>query len=407
MIHIDAVRSQFLALSTPDQKGQLPLFLDGPGGSQVPKVVVRALGDYLGCYNSNMGGFADAGVRTQTINTNARIAAATWLGSAPERIVFGQNSTSLMFYFARILARDWQAGDNIVLSSIDHYSNVSSWQSFADEKGVQVRTIPMQDGALTFDPSIIDARTRLVAVSLASNVLGTITDIAPIMASAQAVGAYVALDAVHAAVHMPIHADALGADLLFVSSYKLGGAHLGVAHLSPRMASLKPYKVAPASDIAPFCFETGTQSFEAQAALIALIDYWASLGGSTDSDMRIRLEKSYQAISAHEKSLTAHFLAQVAQREYIKLYGRQEVAGRTPTFAFNLYKDGKLLDGVAISKWCGVHNIALGAGNFYAQGIMAHLGISSVLRAGLMHYTTQIEIDRFFAVLDAYYQRQA
>ncbi|WII94891.1 aminotransferase class V-fold PLP-dependent enzyme [Moraxella haemolytica] len=407
MYNPESIRQEFLAFNCLNEHGQSPIFFDGPGGSQVPKMVTGAMSEYLGKYHSNMGGLADAGRRTTAINDKARQMAGLWLGCEPQQVVFGLNATSLMFQFSRVLARTWQAGDNIVVSQIDHFSNVSSWQSVAEEKGLQVRRIPLNaDGSsldLTNIQSLIDEQTRLVAVSLASNVIGTRTEIGPIISRAKAVNAYVAIDAVHAIVHEKINATQLDCDLLFASSYKLGGARLGMAYASKRVLDLPPYKVEPATHIRPFAFEQGTQSFEAQAGFIALMQYWANLGGQ-DGDMDKRLMRAYQVVQSYEYSLSQAFLAFVNERSYIQLYGKNSSNHRTPTFAFNLIKDGQIIPPANVSKWLGDRNVALPSGNFYALDVVRHLDLVACgfLRVGFLHYTTHKEIARLFELLDEY-----
>lgn len=412
-----AIRQAFKALKTPDDKGQLPLFFDGPGGSQVPQSVLMALTDYLGKYNSNMGGYAYAGVKTAQINQTARKQVGLWLGCSPDNVVFGLNSTSLMFMFARSIARTWQAGDNVVVSDIDHYSNVSSWQTACQDctengRPVAVRSLPLiADGSrLDLDELevLIDERTRLVAVSLASNVLGTKTDIAPIIKKAQSVGALVVIDAVHAAVHQLIDIKKLGCDLLFASSYKLGGSHLGMAYASDRVLGLTPYKVKPASDVPPYAWEQGTQSFEGQAAMIELVNYWASLAqDKKDIPLKERLRCAYDKVGQHEQKLSELFLQNAQNRSYIQLYGSKKATDRTPTFAFNLLKDGDILPPADVSFWLGQKNVALPHGNFYALDVAKKLGLSDTgfLRAGFLHYTTIDEVMQLFKLLDDYISR--
>lgn len=408
-----AIRQAFKALKTPDDKGQLPLFFDGPGGSQVPQSVLTALTDYLGKYNSNMGGYAYAGVKTAQINQTARKQVGIWLGCCPDNVVFGLNSTSLMFMFARSIARTWQAGDNVVVSAIDHYSNVSSWQTACQDctengRPVTVRTLPLvADGSrLDLDKleDLIDERTKLVAVSLASNVLGTKTDIALIIKKAQSVGALVAIDAVHAAVHQSIDVGQLGCDLLFASSYKLGGSHLGMAYASDRVLGLTPYKVKPASDIPPYAWEQGTQSFEGQAAMIELVNYWASLAQKTNAPLAECLKCAYDKVGWHERRLSELFLQNAQSRSYIQLYGSRQATDRTPTFAFNLLKEGDIVSPADVSFWLGQKNVALPHGNFYALDVAKKLGLfdTGFLRAGFLHYTTADEVMQLFKLLDDY-----
>ncbi|OOR93063.1 hypothetical protein B0181_00860 [Moraxella caviae] len=409
------LRGQFAALSHADDKGNLPIYFDGPGGSQVPKCVIDAVSGYLACGNSNMGGHNDAGVRTMAINASARQQAGVWLGAADShQIIFGQNSTSLMFMLARTLANTWQAGDNIVLSSLDHYSHVSSWQTAAQDKGVQVRMMPMNDAGddLDYDAcaQLIDERTRLVAVSLASNVIGAMVDVAPIIKAAKAVGAKVSLDAVHACVHTDVNAAALGADFVFASAYKIGGPHLGVLCADGQiLASLTPYKVEPATNITPMAYEQGTQSFEAQAGFVAMMSYWANLANvcqqtHTPANALTADNKSaaYQAVMAYEARQSEYILAKFRARPFLQLYGKQSAQGRTPTFAFNVVKQGVVQDGTALSQFLGEYNVALGYGNFYAKALAEKLSpTAQVLRMGCLHYTTFAEIDALFELVDA------
>lgn len=415
---VNAIRQAFEALQTTDDKGQLPLFFDGPGGSQVPKSVLQALIDYLGKCNSNMGGYAYAGIQTTKINQEARKQVGIWLNCPSDNVVFGLNSTSLMFMFARSIARTWQAGNNVVVSSIDHFSNVSSWTTACEEcsaygKPVSVRTIPLVADASRLDLSALDAlidqNTKLVAVSLASNVLGTKTDIHPIIAKARSVGALVVIDAVHAAVHQSVDVASLGCDLLFASSYKLGGSHLGMAYASNRVLGLQPYKVKPASDMLPSAWEQGTQSFEGQAAMIALVAYWAALSQKTpDTPLKDRLRHAYAIVEQHEQMLSELFLEYANNCSYIRLYGSQNPTGRTPTFAFNLIKNGSIIPPSHISQWLGFKNVALPHGNFYALDVARQLGLlkTGFLRAGFLHYTTPTEVMRLFELLEEYIQNE-
>lgn len=376
---IDIIRTHFPALHQADAQGQLPLLLDGPGGSQVPQCVLDALVGYLGRHNTNLGGHTDAGRHTQAVNEQARAAAADWLGCEPDEIVFGLNSTSLMFNLSRAVARSWQPGDNIVLSSLDHYSHVSSWQRAAEDMGVEVRMLPLNAEGSDLDyaalPGLLDARTRLLAFTLASNVLGTLSRAQMLLQAARAVGAWVSVDAVHAAVHRLPDIKTLDCDFLFASAYKLGGPHLGICYgKRQHWQKLHPYKVEPAAETVPNRWEQGTQSFEAQAGFTAMVDYWAGLSGS-EGNRRERLQAAYQQVGAYEQELSRAVLQGLAERPYVRLYGLPAVEDRTPTFAFNIVKNGRVLHGTPVSQWFGRRNVALGNGNFYALAVSRHLGL--------------------------------
>ncbi|OOR83453.1 aminotransferase class V-fold PLP-dependent enzyme [Moraxella canis] len=399
------IRRQFAAFNYANENGDLPIYFDGPGGSQVPDCVTQAMMDYLRHGNSNMGSYHHAGVQTMSMNQQARTQAAIWLGADADEIVFGQNATSLMFMISRVVAATWQAGDNVVVSSLDHYSQVSAWQLAAMERGVEVRMIPLNANHDDIDyqaaESMIDERTRLVAVGLASNLIGTIIDIKQLSKTVQSVGAWLSIDAVHAAVHMPIDVKALGADLLFASAYKIGGPHLGMMFARREiLQALTPYKVAPATNKPPMSYEQGTQSFESQAGFIAMMRYWASLSGADELTPDSKAN-SYDLVSAYEQQQSQYILDKFGQRPFLKLYGKPSAEGRTPTFAFNIIKDGSIQSGTALSRFLGKQNIALGYGNFYAQALAEALSpTGSVLRMGCLHYTTFDEIDRLFAAID-------
>ncbi|WP_049235883.1 aminotransferase class V-fold PLP-dependent enzyme [Moraxella canis] len=399
------IRRQFAAFNYANENGDLPIYFDGPGGSQVPDCVTQAMMDYLRHGNSNMGSHHHAGVQTMSMNQQARTQAAIWLGADADEIVFGQNATSLMFMISRVVAATWQAGDNVVVSSLDHYSQVSAWQLAAMERGAEVRMIPLNANQDDIDyqaaESMIDERTRLVAVGLASNLIGTIIDIKQLSKTVQSVGAWLSIDAVHAAVHMPIDVKALGADLLFASAYKIGGPHLGMMFARRKiLQALTPYKVAPATNKPPMSYEQGTQSFESQAGFIAMMRYWASLSGADELTPDSKAN-SYDLVSAYEQQQSQYILDKFGQRPFLKLYGKPSTEGRTPTFAFNIIKDGSIQSGAALSRFLGKQNIALGYGNFYAQALAEALSpTGSVLRMGCLHYTTFDEIDRLFAAID-------
>lgn len=419
------IRRQFAAFNYVNENGDLPIYFDGPGGSQVPDCVTQAMMDYLRHGNSNMGSHHHAGVQTMSMNQQARTQAAIWLGADADEIVFGQNATSLMFMISRVVAADsphpchqslefmisrvvaatWQAGDNVVVSSLDHYSQVSAWQLAAMERGVEVRMIPLNANQDDIDyqaaKSMIDERTRLVAVGLASNLIGTIIDIKHLSKTVQSVGAWLSIDAVHAAVHMPIDVKALGADLLFASAYKIRGPHLGLMFARREILQAStPYKVAPATNKPPMSYEQGTQSFESQAGFIAMMRYWASLSGADELTPDSKAN-SYDLVGAYEQQQSQYILDKFGQRPFLKLYGKPSAEGRTPTFAFNIIKDGSIQSGTALSRFLGKQNIALGYDNFYAQALAEALSpTGSVLRMGCLHYTTFDEIDRLFAAID-------
>jgi len=406
---INQIRQQFPALQQ-QVNGETPIFFDGPGGAQVSQSVLDAMVAYLGRYNANLGGAYFSSHKTVELMEQARAAGADLYNAADSNeIVFGANATSLSFTLSRAIARDWQPGDEVIVTALDHYSNVSPWVLAAEEKGVTVHHVRVNEADCTLDydhlAELLSEKTRLVACTYASNTTGSIVDMPRVMDLVKSRSqALTYIDAVHYAPHSSIDVQALGCDLLVSSAYKYFGPHLGVLYgKSEVLAQLKPYKVAPAKDINPNRWETGTQNYEALAGFIAAIDYIADLSGLDRShSRRERLVAGYAAIAEYEQTLSTQFLQKLSSYPNIKLFGIKEgeqSVERTPTFAFRI-------DGVeprAVSEYFGQRQICIWDGNFYAQGLYEQLGLTEVggvVRVGCMHYNTTEELDRFFSVLD-------
>ncbi|UXI04448.1 cysteine desulfurase-like protein [Photobacterium sp. TY1-4] len=407
----EAVRDAFPALSQI-VNDQPVYFFDGPGGSQVPTPVLDAMTAYLGHYNSNLGGAFFSSEKTVEVVAKARSAAQALLGApAAENIVFGANMTSLTFQLSRAISRDWQAGDEIIVTALDHYSNVSSWQQAAEDKGAVVHQVRVNEADCTLDYdhliSLLSDKTRLVAVTYASNTTGSLVDMQRVIAAAHQVGAQVYVDAVHYVPHALVDVQALGCDFLACSAYKFFGPHVGIAYIAPQwLQTLRPYKVEPATNQGPGRFETGTQSFEALAGFVAAVEYLAQWG-EPGADLRQRLQQSYAQYQQHETALSRHFLACATQYPTIRLYGitdANRLHQRTPTFAIRI--DGVTPGDVAVH--LGKQNMCVWNGHFYAQGLCEQLGVMAdggVIRIGLMHYNTTTEIDQLFAALAPFLQR--
>ena len=407
-MNLTQLRRQFPALMQ-QVAGQSPIFLDGPGGSQVPQSVLSAMSAYLGYFNSNLGGAFFSSDKTVELMANARQAAADLLNApSKEQIVFGANMTSLTFSFSRAISRDWTAGDEIIVTNADHYSNVSSWQQAAEDKGATVKTALINEADCSLDmahfESLLSSKTKLVAVTYASNTTGSINDIKRIVELAHAVGALVYVDAVHYAPHELVDVQALDCDFLACSAYKFFGPHLGIVYgKREHLEGFTPYKVEPAKDVAPGRWETGTQSFEALAGLIAAVDYIAAISELDDShSRREKLAAAFAITKQHEMALSKHFLTRLADYPSIKLFGindLERVANRTPTFALTF-------EGVeprVVSEFLGKQHICVWDGNFYAQGLCKQLGVletGGVVRIGCMHYNTIEELDKVFDLFD-------
>jgi cysteine desulfurase family protein (TIGR01976 family) len=399
------LREQFPALQYVVD-GHPVSYLDGPGGTQVPERVIAAIGGYLRGGGSNLGGFFAASARSEAVTDEARAAMAAFYNAArPEEIVFGQNMTSLTFALSRALAQAWQAGDEIVLTRLDHDANISPWLLAAAEKGVTVRWLDFHpaDTTLALEqlPDLLNERTRLVAVTHASNAVGTIPDVAQVVRLAHAVGALVYVDAVHVAPHHLIDVQALGCDFLVSSAYKYFGPHTGILYgryqLLDKMAA---FKVRPAPAEPPGKWETGTQSFESLAGVTEAVHYLASLGPEAGS-LRQRLAGAMGAIKRYEAGLSERFLREAARVPGLRVYGITDIERldeRTPTFAISL--DGYSADEVAAA--LGAQGIYVWSGHYYAVAVMERLGVleqGGLVRIGFVHYNTPGEVDEVVAAL--------
>lgn len=400
----ELARAQFSAL-TQHYNDQPVIFFDGPGGSQVSRGVLEKMTDYLGKYNANLGGHYFSSHVTGEVMNNARESVRALLNApTPDNIIFGMNMTSLTFHLSRIISRHWQAGDEIIVTELDHYANVSSWQQAANDKQVTVHQIPLQQADCSLDVARlceqITAKTRLVAVTYASNVTGSIVDIKTITEAAHRVGAQVYVDAVHYAPHNLIDVQTLGCDFLVCSAYKFFGPHIGMTYIAPQwLQRLQPYKVEPATDVGPGRFETGTQSFEGLTGVTAAVDYLAQWG-TPGASLRQRLQESFADYHRHEENLCRYFLQRLQQIDDVQLYGspQADCQRRTPTFALTFKRHAP----EQVARRLGRHNICVGSGHFYAQGLIQRLNLQDsggVLRIGMMHYNTLQEIDTLFELL--------
>ncbi|EGS7958836.1 cysteine desulfurase-like protein [Vibrio cholerae] len=400
----ESVRQQFPALAQIVNDKPV-VFFDGPGGSQVPQSVLDAMVAYLGRYNANLGGHYFSSQKTVELVQSAREHVQALLNApTPESIVFGANMTSLTFQFSRAISRDWRVGDEVIVTALDHYSNVSSWQQAAQDKGAIVHQARVNTADCTLDQahllSLINPRTRLVAVTFASNTTGSLVELEAIIEAAHQVGAMVYVDAVHYLPHHLPDVQALGCDFLACSAYKFFGPHVGIVYVAPQWQNtILPYKVEPATNQGPGRFETGTLSFEGLAGVIAAVQYLAQWG-DPNSRLRERLVESYQQYQQHEQRLSEYFLQKLSDMPELKLHGLQlaDAAKRTPTFALTCTD----CTPQSMAKMLGEQNVCVWNGHFYALGLVRQLGLESsggVLRIGLMHYNTTEEIDHLFALL--------
>jgi cysteine desulfurase family protein (TIGR01976 family) len=397
--------------------GDPVIFFDGPGGTQTPSSVIEAIGNYLRKDNSNLGGAFPTSRNTVSLTLNARQAMADFFNaSRPEEIVFGQNMTSLTMAMSRAISMTWKAGDEIIVTNLDHDANITPWTLAAADRHVVVNRLDFRpdDCTLMLEdlPALINERTRLVAVTLASNATGSLVDVAQVCKLAHAVGALVYVDAVHCAPHANIDVQAIDCDFLAASAYKFFGPHLGIMYgRYDLLDSMDAYKVRPAPNDPPGKWETGTQSFEALAAVLAAMEYLEGIGrqfgnlvakdGDVPSNRRDRLEQAMMVISQYEQSLSLRFLQKATSVPGLRVFGITDVerlGERTPTFAVSLdsYTPRE------VAKYLGKRGIFVWDGHYYAVAVLERLGLlerGGLVRIGFVHYNTPEEVDRLIEAL--------
>lgn len=401
------IRQQFPALQLEVNR-RTAVYLDGPGGTQVPQSVIDAIAQYLAHGGSNQGGPFFTSQYTDTVTAAARQAMMDFYHARqPEEIIFGQNMTSLTFAFSRALAQTWQPGEEIIVTRLDHDANITPWVLAAADRGVTVRWLDFDpaDCTLRLDllPGLLNEKTRLVAVTYASNAVGSITDVPRVVQLAHQAGALVYVDSVHYGPHGLIDVQALDCDFLAASVYKFFGGHVGVLYGKYELLDRLPaYKVRPSSSQPPGKWETGTQGFESLTGVTAAVDYIASLSHHTGR-RREQLTQAMATIKEYEMSLSYHFLEGAAKIPGLHVYGITDVenlAQRTPTFAVSL--DGCSPEAVATR--LGEQGIFVWHGDYYAVAVMERLGLADkggLVRIGFVHYNTHDEVDQVLAALAA------
>jgi cysteine desulfurase family protein (TIGR01976 family) len=354
----------------------------------VPDEVIEAIADYLRHSNANVSGPYETSRQTEELVERSRVVAGGFLGCSPDEVVFGMNMTTLNFALSRTVGRGFEPGDEIVVTKLDHDANVAPWLELARDQGLVVRFADIRDDCgldLSAVEGELSERTRVVAFPVASNAVGTLTDVAGIVELAHGAGALAWADAVHYGPHGPIDVDAWGVDVLICSPYKFFGPHLGLAFgRRELLESWRPYKVRPAADLPLGSrFQTGTLQHELLAGFVAAVDYIDSIG--------------WEAILAHERALGARFLDGLPAR--VGLHGLPTMEGRVPTFAFSV--DG--LSAQEAAEQLGERGFAVWWGNYYALEVMSRLGLEpqGAVRAGIVHYNTAEEVDRLLAALEA------
>jgi cysteine desulfurase family protein (TIGR01976 family) len=376
---IDAARARFTALQRP------LAFFDGPGGTQVPDSVIDAVAGYLRAANANLGGPFETSRLSEELVTNAHVAAAEFLNATVDEVAFGANMTTMNFALSRTAAREWEEGDEIVCTKLDHDGNISPWLELAHDKGLVVNFCEVDDECrLDLDHlrSLLTERTRVVAFPWASNAVGTVTPVAEVTALAREAGALAWVDAVHYAPHGPIDVQAAGADVLLCSPYKFYGPHLGLAFgRRELLESWRPYKVRPSDDFpVGHRYETGTLAHELLAGFVAAVDYLQDVG--------------WDFVAEHERELGQQFLDGLPAG--YRLHGIPSLEGRVPTFAITHESRSPQETATVL----GDRGFAVWHGNYYAVEIMKRLGLDEgAVRIGIVHTNTTDEVERLLAAL--------
>lgn len=401
------VRSQFPSLAQT-VNGHPAIFLDGPGGTQVPRRVIDAISDYLKRDNANTCGAYATSRHTDAMIAGARSAMADFLGCDPDEVVFGPNMTSLTFAISRSIGRELGPADEIVLTHLDHDANISPWRAL-EERGVTIRMAEIHEDDCTLDMDDlarkITDRTKLVAVGYASNAVGTINDVKEVIRLAHQRGAMVYIDAVHYAPHGAIDVRALDCDFLVCSTYKFFGPHMGVLYgKREHLQRLQPYKVRANSNAVPNRWEWGTLNHECIAGIAACIDYLADLGRHMNpsvSTRRSAVLAAYEAIHKHEHGLMESLIRGLLAIPGLKLYGisdPQRFDQRCPTVAVRIQGHTPL----QLATQLGDRGFFTWDGNYYALNLTERLDVEKdggFLRIGLAHYNTAEEVERFVAAL--------
>jgi cysteine desulfurase family protein (TIGR01976 family) len=375
-------------------------FFDGPGGTQVPDLVIEAVSQYFTQHCANTHWAYPTSVETDWIISNARETLGDFLGASPDEISFGANMTTIAFHLGRALGRGWGPGDEVVVTELDHHANVDSWRALERDRSVTIRTVRMDPATGEHDwddlTKAINSRTKLVAIGAASNALGTITDVRKVADMAHEAGALVFVDAVHYAPHRRVDVEALGADFLACSAYKFCGPHVGV--LFARTATINRLdlpKLIPAPGAAPESLETGTQNHEGIAGAAAAVEFYASMGEG--NSRKAQLDSAFARLEEHEAALIAQLWNGLGAIPGITRFGPPPSRPRTATVSFTVPG----IDSRTVSERLAAKALFASHGDFYATTVIERLGLSEegVVRVGCAPYTSPAEVNRLLEAL--------
>jgi cysteine desulfurase family protein (TIGR01976 family) len=374
-------------------------YFDAPGGTQVPRQVAEAMTDYLFQHNANTHWPYPTSEETDAILASSREALADLLNARPTEIVFGANMTTLTFHLSRALGRTWSAGDEVIVTELDHHANIAPWRALEVERGIVIRTTKLIPETFQIDydqmRSLVTPRTRLIAVGGASNATGTINDLQRVATIAREAGALLFVDAVHLVPHALLDVEALGCDFLACSAYKFYGPHVGILYARHELLSSLPFpKLEPAPDAAPERAETGTQNHEGIAGVGATVAFLASLGEGTAR--RERLASFFRAAHGEGMHLTRILWDALSAMPRVSLYGPPPAARRTPTVSLTI--EG--VDCHTLAQTLASEGLFASSGDFYASSVCHRFGIEGLLRIGAACYTTEEEVRRLIAAIE-------
>lgn len=391
---VDEIRAHFPALNRI-HNGFPVAYFDGPGGTQVPKSVVEAMTDYLFNHNANTHWAFPSSQETDAIITDSRQAMADFLNCAADEVAFGQNMSSLTFHLSRALGREFSAGDEIIVTELDHHANIDTWRALEKDRSVVIRVVPVdiESGTLEFGEleKLFNTKTKLLAIGAASNAIGTISDVKIACAMAKDNGTLSFVDAVHYAAHNLVDVQDFGCDFLACSAYKFYGPHIGILFGRKELLEKTDFpKLQPAPNNSPDRTETGTQSHESIAGAGAAVNFLANL--SEGNSRREKLQNSFREIHSRKMDLFKMMWNGLNAIDGVRLYGQPPDGKRTPTLGFTL----KNIDSEEISKKLVERGIFTSNGDFYASTVVEKLGLTEqgLVRIGCACYTTEEEIER-------------
>lgn len=395
---VASIRESFPALRRT-HNGQSVAYFDGPGGTQVPEAVGRAMLDYLYHHNANTHWHYPSSEETDALIAASRAAMADFLFCRPEQVVFGQNMTTLTFHLARGLGRRFDRGDIVVVTDLDHHANRAPWEALVAERGITLRVVPFDTvgGEIAWEAleRSLEGRVRLLAIGGASNALGTINDVARICRLARDRGVLTFVDAVHSAAHTLVDVKAIGCDFLACSPYKFYGPHCGVLWGRGVLLEEVPVpKLVPAPDAVPERLESGTLSHEAIVGAAAAVDFLAGLAPGSGS-RRDALARAFAGLEERSQTLFGHLWTGLRGLAGVTLFGPAPGRPRTPTLAFVVA--GHTSE--AVARHLASRGLFLSHGDFYALTVVQRLNVEGLVRAGCACYTTESEIERLISAV--------